>query len=181
MLKCLIPKSVLGWHANPINFHVWGWWAGWMRNDFTTLVIAGGYSSASRTIRKHISFCLAHDSEKHLADIFLWRFPIILRIYKTQTANHWQSHSFTVFWLRNNSSSLLWCFPVHVSWRQDFMTEKAIGPYPFERVVVPLYGLSPGEHPESKVWSRYLNAFFFLLYSLKDVSWLITAKSHHMP
>lgn len=145
-----------------------GGWGGW-GNDFTTLMIAEGYSSASRTIKKHISFCLAHDSEKHLADIFLWSFPIILRTYKTRMANHWQNHSFTIFWLRNNSSSLLWCFPVCVSWRQDFSTEKAIGPHPFKGVMVPLYGLSPGEHPESKVWSRYLNAFFSLLTSLKGI------------
>lgn len=163
--KCLIPKSGFGWHANPIIFHVCGGAGG---DDFTSLMIAERYSSASRTFRKHICFCLACDSAKHLVDIFLWSFPIILRIYKTRTANHWQNHSFTIFWLRNNSSSLLWCFPVCVSWRRDFSTEKAVGPYPFKGMVLLLCGLSSGKHPESKVWSRYLNAFLSW-YRLKAV------------
>ena len=128
-------------------------------DDFTTLMIAEGYSSASRTFRKHISFCLACDSEKHLVDIFLRSFLIILHIYKTWTAKHWQNHSFAIFWLTNNLSPLLWCFPVFVSWRQDFSTEKAIELHPFKGVVVPLCGLSSLKHPESKVWSRYCCPF----------------------
>lgn len=150
-LGCIFPslrrersdsQSSFGWHANPIIFHVC---AG--RGDLTTLMIAERSSSASRTFRKHISFCLACDSEKHLVDIFLWSFPIILRIYKTQTANHWQNHSFTIFWLRNNSSSLLWCFPVCVSWRQDFNTEKAAGSHPCKRTMFFFCGLSSGKQP----------------------------------
>jgi len=134
--KCLIPKSGSGWHADPIIFHVC---AG--RGDFTTLMIAERSSSAIATFRKHISFCLACDSEKHLVDIFLWSFPIILRIYKIRTANHWQNHSFTIFWLKNNSSSLLWCLPVCVSWRQNFNTEQDIGSQPFKGAILFLCGV----------------------------------------
>lgn len=134
--KCPDPKSGFVWDANPLIFHVCV--GRGVRDNFTTLMAAEGYSSAGRTFRKHISFCRACDPGKHLVDIFLWSSPAILRIYKPWAANHWQNHSFTIFWLRNNSSSLLWCFPVRVSWGQDFSTEKAIGPHPFKGKMVPL-------------------------------------------
>lgn len=57
---------------------------------------------------------------------------------KPRAANHWQSHSFTIFWLRNSSSCLLWCFLVPVSWGQDFSTGKATGAHLFKGKVFPL-------------------------------------------